>query len=112
MNYKVKPTTRFIKELKRLNRKFPSLKQEISVLVDVLEKNPGFGTSIGNECFKIGISISSKGKGKRGGGRVITYLRFFSGLIYLFTIYDKSERADVTNNELKIIINSISTPSL
>jgi mRNA-degrading endonuclease RelE of RelBE toxin-antitoxin system len=72
MNYKVKFIPKFQKELKRLAKKFPSLKTDFSLLLRSLQENPSQGTSLGNECYKIRMAISSKGKGKSGGARIIT----------------------------------------
>ena len=107
MNYKILPTRRFEKELKRLVKKFPSLKSEYSTLIDTILQNPESGTSIGNNCFKLRVAIASKGKGKRGGARVITYLFIQKATIYLLTIYDKSEKVDVKDSELDEMIQDL-----
>jgi hypothetical protein len=49
------------------------------------------------------MSITSKGKGKSGGARVITYTVILAETdteIKLLTIYDKSERENLTDKEL------------
>ncbi len=74
MNFSVIPSDKFKKEAKRLIKKFPSLKQELSELSATLEEQPDFGTPLGNEIYKVRIAIKSKGKGKSGGARVITYI--------------------------------------
>lgn len=107
MNYKILPTRRFEKELKRLVKKFPSLISEYSTLIDTILQNPESGTSIGNNCFKLRVAIASKGKGKRGGARVITYLFIQKATIYLLTIYDKSEKVDVKDSELDEMIQDL-----
>ena len=107
MNYKILPTRRFEKELKRLVKKFPSLKSEYSTLIDTILQNPESGISIGNNCFKIRVAIASKGKGKRGGARVITYLFIQKVTIYLLTIYDKSEKEDLRDSELDEMIQDL-----
>lgn len=71
MSYSILPTHRFAKELKRLVKKFLSLKMEFAELILDLINNPESGTYIGNNCYKVRIAIESKGKGKRGGARVI-----------------------------------------
>lgn len=71
MSYSIIPTHRFEKELKRLAKKFPSLKNEFAELITVITEDPETGTFIGNNCYKIRLAIGSKGKGKRGGARVI-----------------------------------------
>lgn len=88
MNFSVIPSNRFKKEAKRLIRKFPSLRQELSDLSDTLTVEPELGTPLGNDTFKIRLAIKSKGKGKSGGGRVITYAVSENKEVYLLTIYD------------------------
>jgi len=107
MNYSVIVTRRFEKEIKRLAKKFPSLKNEFVRLITEVAQNPITGTFIGNNCYKIRLAISSKGIGKRGGARVITYLYIETETVYLLTIYDKSEKSDLKPNELKEMIDSL-----
>jgi mRNA-degrading endonuclease RelE of RelBE toxin-antitoxin system len=107
MSYSILPTHRFAKELKRLVKKFPSLKKEYSELISDIVNDPETGTFVGNNCYKIRIAIESKGKGKSGGARVITYLYVETETVYLLTIYDKSEKENLKPNELKIMIESL-----
>ena len=48
------------------------------------------GVPIGKGCYKVRMAISSKGKGKSGGARVITYVRIVKKVVVLLTMYDKS----------------------
>lgn len=107
MSYDILLTHRFEKELKRLVKKFPSLKDEYKELIEDIIKNPEAGTFIGSNCYKIRMSIQSKGKGKSGGARAITYVYVKTETVYLLTIYDKSEKADLKPNELKMMIESL-----
>ncbi len=104
MSYNVLSTHRFQRELKRLVKKFPSLKKEYADLIIEIVKNPETGTFIGNNCYKIRLAISSKNKGKSGGARVLIYVYIKTKIGYLLTIYDKSEKEDLKENELKEII--------
>jgi len=63
MSYKVIAIPKFEKELKRLVKKYPSLKTEYIELVQTLKSNPDQGTKLGNDCYKIRIAIASKGRG-------------------------------------------------
>jgi mRNA-degrading endonuclease RelE of RelBE toxin-antitoxin system len=74
MNFNVIPTLKFIKEIKRLVKKFLSLKKEYANLISTLSTHPILGTSLGENCYKIRIAIASKNKGKSGGARVITFV--------------------------------------
>ena len=107
MSYSIIPTQRFEKELKRLAKKFPSIKIDFAGLIAGITENPESGTFIGNNCYKIRLAIGSKGKGKSGGARVITYLYIETETVYLLTIYDKGENADLKPNELKDMIESL-----
>ena len=65
MSYSIEITNLFEKQLKRLAKKFPSLKTEFAELVSLLKENPEQGKNLGNNCFKIRLAIASKGKGKK-----------------------------------------------
>ncbi len=107
MSYSVIPIEQFKKEAKRLVKKYPSLKKELAELSLVLERLPTSGTSLGSNTYKIRISIKSKGSGKSGGARVITYLITENSEIYLLSIYDKSELDTIDDNALRKIIRDI-----
>jgi mRNA-degrading endonuclease RelE of RelBE toxin-antitoxin system len=86
MSYNVLSIPPFDKQLKRLAKKYPSLRNEFRQLLNSLEQNPEQGTSLGNNCYKIRIAISSKGKGKSGGARVITCVQIIAASVYLLSI--------------------------
>lgn len=73
----------------------------------VLESTPDAGTPLGNSSYKIRLAIQSKGKGRSGGARVITYVITENKEVYLLTIYDKSEMDSIDDKTLKNIINSL-----
>jgi mRNA-degrading endonuclease RelE of RelBE toxin-antitoxin system len=108
MNYKVLTIPPFDKQVKRLVKKYPSLKKEFALLITSLEVNPEQGTSLGNHCYKIRLAVTSKNKGKSGGARVITFVQVVKTSVYLLSIYDKSEKQDISNNELKELLRFIS----
>lgn len=104
MNYNFTTYPTFERELKRLAKKYRSLKQDIITLLKEIEENPDVGTDLGNNVHKYRLSITSKGKGKRGGGRAITMNVLVSEeeteIGFLF-IYDKSERTTIADSEIK-----------
>lgn len=104
MNFEVIATEPFIRKLKRLAKKHKSLKQDLLTLFESLSENPDQGTPLGKGCYKIRLAISSKGKGKSGGARVITYVRIINETVYLIDIYDKSEVNTISDAELKLLI--------
>jgi hypothetical protein len=103
----IETSARFKREYKRLVRKFPSLKDELEKLIDDLDNNPELGTPIGMNCYKIRLPIASKGVGKRGGARVITFVRLTKEEINLLTIYDKNEISDISDKEILSIIKDV-----
>ena len=107
MSFSVVPTERFKKEAKRLVKKFPSLKVELVELNSVLEIDPEAGTPLGNNTYKIRIAIKSKGKGKSGGARVITYVVTENKEVYLLTLYDKSEMESIDNKTLEKTLRAL-----
>lgn len=107
MNYKVKTIDVFEKQAKKLKKKHPSLKQDLLSLVQSLKENPEQGTSLGKRCFKIRLSIASKGKGKSGGARIITNVVVTQTTVYLLSIYDKSEKETISDKELTELLKYI-----
>lgn len=107
MSFEVKTISVFERQAKRLIKKFPSLKTEILELIKELKKQPKKGIPIGHNCYKIRLAIASKGKGKSGGARIITHLVFKNNVLYLLTIYDKSEIENLTDKEILEFIKLI-----
>ncbi len=103
------PTPEFIREYKRLAKKYPSLKGDLKLFQEELIKKPDSGTELGGNIRKIRISIKSKNKGKSGGARIITYHVIASLIeksIILIAIYDKSESETITDKAIKGILQS------
>ncbi|QBN18855.1 type II toxin-antitoxin system RelE family toxin [Flavobacterium nackdongense] len=108
MSYNIIAVPTFKKELKRLAKKFPSLKNDFSEFLESLENNPSQGTSLGKNCYKIRLAITSKGKGKSGGARVITHIVISKETVYLLSIYDKSDQESLSQKELDELLKYIS----
>jgi len=110
MKTKIVISNNFEREAKRFLKKYNSLKSELKILYSELNINPLIGTPIGNDARKIRLKVKSKGKGKRGGLRVITYLEVdilfdeISNTLFLLTIYDKSETDTISEKEILRII--------
>lgn len=109
MNYNIVTYKKFEKELKRLSKRYKSLKKDYGELLDELEQNPLAGVALSNGFRKVRMRISSKGKGKSGGARIITCIVDIDdetkelGLHY---IYDKSERESISDKEIIEIVES------
>jgi len=107
MNFRIVPSDNFSRELKRLSKKYPSLKHKIKNFSKELLVNPRLGTPLGRNCYKIRISIPDKPGGKSGGFRVITYVFFIKETIFLLSIYDKSEVSTIQDKEIKRLIKEL-----
>ena len=101
MSFSVEVTSFFEHEFKALAKRHRSLKNDLAALVAQLEQDPLIGTEIGNHCRKIRLAITSKGKGKSGGARVITHVQVSGKTVYLISIYDKSDMGNIDDSTLK-----------
>ena len=110
MNFEIIPTPDFEKSFKALAKRHRSLKQDFREFSEELRKNPFQGDELSPGIRKIRMAISSKGRGKSGGARVITYtvVAFENqGEVYLVDIYDKSDYSTVELTTLQKIIKEI-----
>ncbi len=100
----LKPLVFFERQAKKLFKKYVSLKKDLLTLVQQLKEDPEQGTALGNNCYKVRLAIDSKGKGKSGGARIITYIVVSKKNVYLLSIYDKSEKENLSDKELKELL--------
>ncbi|AKP49601.1 MAG: type II toxin-antitoxin system RelE/ParE family toxin [Cytophagales bacterium] len=106
MSYKVIPTPEFKKLVKKLAKKYPSLKTDLQQLIETLVENPASGIRLGHNLYKIRMKISSKNRGKSGGARVITFIVTDDREVYLLHIYDKSQLENLTKEQIIELINN------
>ena len=100
----------FERGAKALRKKYPSFESDYIAFLDELEKNPFSGEPLGKHTYKNRMAIASKGKGKSGGARVITYNVQQQGdevNITLMTIYDKSDIENVSDAYLRSLVQQI-----
>ena len=107
MNYKIVYTDHFEHEVKRLAKKYISIRMDLEVLISSLEINPIQGKNLGKNCYKIRMAIGSKGQGKSGGARVIIHVFLSGQIVYMLSVYDKSEKDDISDNEILNLLNRI-----
>jgi len=107
MSYNIITIPSFERELKFLAKKHRSIPTDFKKLLDDLELNPTMGDEVLKDCYKIRMAITSKGKGKSGGARLITFVYILKETIYLLSIYDKSETATISDKELRELIKSL-----
>lgn len=86
------------------------MKADYGDFKESIKKKPFQGSDLGCGLRKIRIKITSKGKGKSGGARVITYTVLTdqsTGDIWLIDIYDKSEYSTIDVNVAKAMIKEL-----
>ncbi len=108
---KFEVTFEFEKSLKRLSKKYRSLKEDYILFLDELERNPFLGDEIVANCRKARIAIKSKGKGKRGGGRVVFYYEIVNDEVILLYIYDKTEMETVNDDFIRYLLKPFKKPA-
>lgn len=104
MSFEIVYTENFERELKKLAKKYRSIKTDLAHLLDEIEQDPKQGISLGKDCYKIRMAISAKGKGKSGGARVITNVYIKGNIVYLLSVFDKSEKENITDKELEALL--------
>jgi len=110
MNYNIVTTPEFDKRIKRLSKKYASIKSDFRDFLQSLQDNPTQGVLLKDGFRKIRMAIASKGKGKSGGARVITLNCFLdenNKQIVLVTIYDKNEQANISDAEISAALNTL-----
>lgn len=100
----------FQAEAKRLARKFKSLKNELSQFIEKTEIEGIQGIQLGGGLYKARLAVKSKGKGKSGGMRIISWQNIIAASdgdkIYLVAIYDKSELSNLDVTHINKILRS------
>ena len=113
-NITVSVTEDFAKEAKRLSKKYPSFKQDYKDFLESIKENPLQGDEITKDIRKIRMAIKSKGKGKSGGARVITFnilTDVKNGQVVFLLIYDKEDASTVKVEVVKQIVRDMGLSS-
>jgi hypothetical protein len=97
----------FEKELKQLGKRHASIKNDVAKLILTLQENPRSGTPLGGEIYKIRLAIKSKGRGKSGGARIITYYLSKDNELFLLSIYDKSEQGTISDKKIAQLLQQV-----
>lgn len=97
----------FERDVKVLSKKYRLLENDIDAFIESLETEPIQGKALGQNRYKVRLKITSKGKGKSSGGRVITYVRISEDELWLLTMYDKSDIENVNDKFLDDLVKKI-----
>lgn len=126
MKVEVRVTKGFKRQAKPLLKKYHSLREELMALQIALLAEPTTGVHISEDVYKIRLSVKSKGRGKSGGLRIITFLNTIlladiehdanegeveinniSIAVNLIAIYDKSDTGSISDQEIRDLIANI-----
>jgi len=101
---KIRISDEFKTAYKRLKKKHKSLEADFEALLMSLQENPYQGVEIHEEIWKIRMNITSKGRGKSGGARVIIRVRIVMDELQLLYIYDNADFENVSDAYLRDIL--------
>ena len=101
---KVRMSEDFRVAYKRLKKRHKSLEDDFERLLSSLLQNPMQGVELESGVRKVRLAISSKGRGKSGGARVIIRVRIVADELQLLYIYDKSDFGNISDAYLRDIM--------
>ncbi len=107
MKYLIDTSDEFEKSLKEIAKNQRSIKKDIKKLGESLSDNPHQGILIKDNVYRIRMAITSKGRGKSAGARVITYVIDEDETVFLIDIYDKSEQEKISDSRIQYIIDNL-----
>ena len=110
MSFEIQTTSYFDTEAKRLAKRHRSFIDDLEDFQKNLLKNPYQGTELSPGIRKIRLTIDSKGRGKSGGARVITFTYLVDekdGVVILLLLYDKTDASSIKINIVRKIIKDL-----
>jgi len=108
MKYKIYLTDNFYKEARQLLKKYPNIKQDFLKLKDKLKHDPITGNDpYGMDCYKVRMPISDKNQGESGGARIIIQVKVIDRVVYLISVFDKSEQSTIKSHYLEKLLRLI-----
>ncbi len=104
MNYNIVVHDNFKRELKPFIKKYPSIKSDLEDLINNISTELSNADDLGNGFKKIRLNIKSKGKGKSGGARIISFETVISideTTVLFGSIYNKTDFTSINLDVLK-----------
>ncbi|MBR0046650.1 MAG: type II toxin-antitoxin system RelE/ParE family toxin [Bacteroidaceae bacterium] len=89
---------------KKLKKRHKSLEADFERLLSSLLQEPIQGVELEGGARKVRLAVSSKGRGKSGGARVIIRVRLIADELQLLYIYDKADFENVSDAYLRDIM--------
>jgi mRNA-degrading endonuclease RelE of RelBE toxin-antitoxin system len=110
MSYNVILTGSFKRSVKQLARRFRHVKDDVRGAVQVLLQSPTLGVTIPGSAGirKLRVRNTDLAKGKSGGYRLLYWVQEQpTATIYLLLLYSKSDRDDVTRQDLQQLLHDL-----
>ena len=110
MSFEIQTSSYFDAEAKRLAKRHRSFIDDLQDFQKSILENPFQGTELSPGIRKIRLTIESKGRGKSGGARVITFTYLVDekdGVVILLLLYDKADASSIKMNVVRKIIKDI-----
>ena len=101
---KIKISEDFRTAYKRLKKRHKSLEYDFERLLDSLLQDPMQGVELEGGARKVRLAITSKGRGKSGGARVIIRVRVVADELQLLYIYDTADFENVSDAYLRDVM--------
>ncbi|MDM8551961.1 hypothetical protein QUF72_17890 [Desulfobacterales bacterium HSG2] len=113
MNYDIVFGPSFKRGIRKLKKRFPSVKKDIALAVDILLENLELGVLIpgGSDVRKLRVRNSDIKRGKSGGYRLLYHFDDEAGSISLLLLYAKSNRENITSGEIRKLLEELSKAS-
>ncbi|MCR5643240.1 MAG: type II toxin-antitoxin system RelE/ParE family toxin [Prevotella sp.] len=89
---------------KQLKKRHKSLEVDFERLLASLLENPMQGVELPGGARKVRMAITSKGRGKSSGARVIIRIRIVHDELQLLYIYDKADMENVSDAFLREVM--------
>lgn len=102
----VKVSEKLKRDLRILSKRYRHIRSDVQPIIEQLQAGEMPGSQVpgvGYPIFKVRIKNSDIQKGKSGGYRLMYYLKIAEKIL-LITIYSKSDQADITADEIRLII--------
>lgn len=96
--------------IKVLKKRFPSVKHDVALAIEILFENPTIGSIIpgASGIRKLRLRNSDRSQGKSGGYRMLYYFEDHQGQrLYLLLLYAKSDRETVSLREIQALIEDL-----
>ena len=106
---KIKISEDFRIAFKRLKKRHKSLQQDFEQLLSSLLTNPVQGVELEGGARKVRLAITSKGRGKSGGARVIIRFYVINDELQLLYIYDKADYENISDSFLRDIMSRLTS---